>query len=508
MHERSEHVLSMYKKSKGDVQALSEHLCSESDEYVIHFFRELIPAVESQHGCLRCVELLRMFIDLFVVRRKFAAVSEVLREGVELLGRKREAEGCIWMVEHLENIYEEKKAAVKESGTLDGFVEAFTRVGVLLSEVDALHESYRACTRACDAILFAGEPPSPEVSAAYLELLCHLFIRSSMLYSYLNAVNLLTALDLQAARRQCSLSDLKLLVKYLEFKNEGDAFERLFCNARLVSPRDILRSLGEKLSDCGETLVRRWFSFEKWDLVVENRMLESSPDLVSFLLKNDIGYEVEGKMLRIGRYEYKPIGRKIFEIVDSYEERVEAREKHIIEKIQSVELTPVKIQKEKPRRALRFADKFTLPYKQLIVCLRYAGAVRRTEDFGYGERNDAARAAFEKKQDGQQRMQDDLAGYKELVDELRTGLEEKMRARASRRVAEERVAEEGRMPQPSESFFGGFKQERLAARDVPVSLAGKYVPPNLRESREGDHWGRAERQAARSKERGEKEKED
>jgi hypothetical protein len=500
--QRLEDVQAVHRKAKDDVSALARHLQGRSDdiEYAMRFFREFILVVDSNHA-----EIFKVFADFFMRHRRPAAVSEVLGRSMEFV--ERDTGGAVVMLEYYGRLYDENKAVLRESGVLDAFIEAFARMGCVVSGAGAAFESYSACRRICDMIFLKGKPPAPKVSVVYLELLCGLFIRASMFYSFLNAVNLLASLDLEAARRQCSLEELKLIMKYVEFKNEGDALERLFCNARLVSPNLIFKNLEGKL---GGGAARKSLGLEEWERVMDSRgrKVEASLDLVAFLLKNDIRHEMEDGMVRIGEYEYRPIERKIFEIVSSYEERVETKEEgRITERVRSVEMTPIKTRKERPKKTVVFADRFSVPYRRLVVYLKYTSATRRLEDRDYEERDSAVRSTFEERQERIERVRNGLSGYRDVVEELRTSLEEKIKARASRRAVEERGAEESRAPRPA-SFFGDFKQKRISARYVPptatASSAGRYVPPSVREAKEEDFWGRAERKAAREEEKREK----
>lgn len=460
-------------RDEGSVYCL-ERLLSEHRHdpgYVEKFYSALMQRKGECGG-----DIYEVFGSHFLQNRAYGRVTGVLVPWLEMVQKRYSVDECMRLFGYFNRAYEGMPEGVRE-GMYGQLLEMLLGLGWVLKSNGALYESYVVCEKVCGMITAMEKPSSKSTAISYLELLCNFFIESYMLFSYVNAVNLLVSLDAELIRGQCSLEDFRMICSYANLKNEGDKHRRLFCKIKFSDPKDIFGSVEKRCSGIyvpHDTLVRRRFDFGMWSRYSESVgrpvPVSENLDLVAFMKKNDLEFTVREEMVFAKGFDYKTVEKKVFEIIDEYKERAEPVLRRSVEKSRMPVIKPVakKETTAPPKKTIKFSDRFSAPYKKMRMYSRYfMENTKGIEDVWYEKRNREMKEAFEKEENALRNRRKELKAYSEVVDEMRRELSKKIEENA--RKAEPSV------PAPTKIRSTHWRSE--------PSEAAVYRPPNVSSNR-------------------------
>ncbi|KAG5859344.1 hypothetical protein KMI_07g11860 [Encephalitozoon hellem] len=419
-------------------------------------------------------DVYEVFGRQFLQNRSYGSMVGVLQPWLDSVKKRYNVEECMKLFEYFNKVYEEVSEGTKE-GMYSTFVGILLDLSLTLNKGGVLYESYVVCEKACEIITQMGRFPSRATAVLYMELLCTFFLESCMLFSYANAVNALTSLDPKAIRGQCSIEDFRSLCSYALLKNEGDKLKKLFCRAKLSNLEKILDEVGKRCSGIevpSDTLIRRKFDFGMWSRysrsIGSSIPIRENMDLIGFMKKNDLRFSVEGSDVTIEGFEYKTVEKKVFEIIDEYKEKARPTLRPVAERkrIPVVKNVTKKEEPVRPKKTVRFRDRFTPAYRKMKMYSRYyMENTRGVEDVWYEKRNDEMKKAFEKEENKLRSRRKELGAYSEIIDGMVRDL--------SKRIEESSRRAEVSMPKPARTTH--WRSE--------VDEGEVYRPPNPRISR-------------------------
>lgn len=414
--------------------------CRHDPEYVARLGKMLIPTQETHRS-----DVCEVFSNFFLQCKLYDDMASVLSLWMGILAGEYRIEECMRFVKYFDRAYEDIPYGVRFGNIYEKVSETLLSLSWLLNRNGAFFESYVVCEKICEMITGAGRPSSKTAAISYLELLCDIFISSNMLFSYINAVGTLVSLDSSRISGQCSLDDLRLLSSYAEIKNEGDKHRKLFCKIKFSTAGEVVASVEDKCSGMEvqeDTLVRRRFDFEMWEMYVGHMNkavpIESSMDLIAFMRKNDLQFSVRDGMVVVGGYEYKTIERKIFEIVDSYEERVRVVTKTTGDERMRKQEARLEQQAEagKPmplKKTTKFKDRFISGCKKMELYGEYGVEHSEgVEDLWYDRRNLLVRRGFESAEEAFRERRERLRTREDTVEKMRRELSKKIEETSER----------------------------------------------------------------------------
>ncbi|CAD26229.1 hypothetical protein [Encephalitozoon cuniculi GB-M1] len=425
-------------REEGSVDCLKRFLHEHRYDlgYVEKFYGAFVAKGDGWGG-----DVYEMFGNYFLQSRSYGSVVGVLAPWLESVKGRYSAEECMRLFGYFNRMYDGMSESTRE-GVCGRLLEILLDLGWVLGGNGALFESYVVCEKVCEMIALAGKFSSKSMAILYMELLCTFFIESSMLFSYANAINVLVSLDPGSIYGQCSIEDFQTICSYARIKNEGDRHRKLFCKSKLSDLSEVLANVTKRCSGMDvspDTLVRRRFDFEMWGRYAESVgkriSVGENMDLIAFMKRNDLGFAVEGGVVCVDGFDYKTVEKKVFEIIDEYREKAEATFKPVVERrrIPGARSIAKKEQPVRPRKASRFHDRFTMPYKKMKAYSRYymknAGGI---EDIWYERRNEEMRRVFEEEEDLLRRRREELRAYVPLVEEMGKSLSRKIEESAKK----------------------------------------------------------------------------
>lgn len=459
-------------KEEGAINCLEKILLEHRYDsgYAEKFYNALISKEDDW-----IADVYEVFGRQFLQGRSYGNMVGVLRPWLDSVKKRYSVEECMRLFEYFNKVYEEVSESTKE-GMHGVFLGILLDLSWTLNRGGVLYESYAVCEKACEIITQVGKFPLKSTATLYMELLCTFFLESCMLFSYANAVNILTSLDPKAIRNQCSIEDFRAICSYGLLKNEGDKLKKLFCKAKLCNLEKILsdvekRCCGIEVSD--DTLVRRRFDFEMWNRYSESIgrciPIRENMDLVGFMKKNDLKFCVRDEDVSVEGFEYKSVEKKVFEIIDEYKEKTRPISKPIVERRRIPVARSVE-KKEEPthqRKTARFRDRFTPRYKKMKIYSRYyMENTKGVVDSWYEKRNEEMKERFEREEKELRSRREALRACSGIVEEMREAL--------SRKVEEStRKVEESAPAKPARGMH--WRNE--------IDEGGVYKPPSPRQSR-------------------------
>ncbi|AFN82694.1 hypothetical protein EROM_030730 [Encephalitozoon romaleae SJ-2008] len=380
-------------------------------------------------------DVYEVFGRRFLQGRSYGGMVGVLRPWLNSVKKRCSVEECVKFFEYFNKVYEEVPESTKE-GMHSAFLGILLDLSWALNRGGVLYESYVVCEKACEIIMLMGKFPSKSTATSYMELLCTFFLESCMLFSYANAVNVLTSLDPRAIRSQCSIEDFRAICSYGHLKNEGDKLKKLFCRAKPCNLEKIVSDVEKRCCGIevpGDTLVRRKFDFEMWNRYSESIgsciPIRGNMDLVGFMKKNDLKFCVRDGDILVQGFEYKSVEKKVFEIIDEYKEKARPVSKPIVERRRIPVVKNVE-KKEEPihqRKSVRFCDRFTPRYKKMKIYSRYyMENTKGVQDCWYEKRNEDMKERFEREEKELRSKREALRAYSGIVEEMREALSRKI----------------------------------------------------------------------------------
>lgn len=466
---------------------LLEHKCDP--EHVLRFYRLFV----SKHKVQNAI-VYKTFSEFFLQARFYDEMVSSLSLWVGFLESNYSLEDCMKFVECFNRIHGSAGSVVTHGDIYGKVLETLLGLSWLLNRKGALFESYVVVEKICTLITAVGKPSSRSAAISYLELLSEFFIESNMLFSYVNAVNILVSLDRDTLAKQCSLEDLELVCSYSEIKNEGDKYRKLFCKIRFCTAEEILNNVRDRCSDVKireETLVMRKFDSDMWKRYASNIgewvSVEGNMELIAFMKKNDFSFVVEEGMARVGEYKHKTVERKVFEIVDEYQERAEHVSKPVaVERISRQEAKAVhKEEGVQRKKTVKFVDRFTLPHKKMELYFRhYMNETEGIRDLWYEKRNERGREVFDEVERIARENRRSWGVYKDAVDRMRSELSRKIEenSRIKEPVRSTGRSKHWRDEDDNSQPFKPSYQRTSGAYMPPVGAykqsSSRYVPPS------------------------------
>ncbi|EOB12302.1 hypothetical protein NBO_467g0003 [Nosema bombycis CQ1] len=170
------------------------------------------------------------------------------------------------------------------------------------------------------------------------------FLREGSYYSFMNCINK------ENYKRFGSKGDFKKILKIIKIKNEGNEFKKLLLKRKSGEVRELwgwcieddsdsedkgdskgneedqdylTNNKDTTLSSQPSSLISSLVPFSYWDLYFDSLDQEidfKDFNFISFLKKNNLDFEIKGNKIKIGKYQFKSISDKIYDIIEKYKE--------------------------------------------------------------------------------------------------------------------------------------------------------------------------------------------
>ncbi|KAH9411775.1 hypothetical protein HK407_03g05250 [Ordospora pajunii] len=432
-------------------------------------------------GGRRCKgDVYEVFENYFVQERMYDEVLELYKGWMDAMKKEYEFEESMRFFRCFERMYEQGVCMMREKMNENAVVVLLDLCRLLGSNA-AEYECYVVSRRISEVLLQMGMPAW--AMTEYLDVLSEIFIESNMLFSYVNVVGMLVSLDANAMSKQSSLDDFRLICRYAGMKNEGEIHRKCFGKMKCIDVFEVLGNVERRCAgiECvKDTLVRRRFNFGMWsryaDCVLNAVCADENIDLIVFMKKNDLGFEIDGGKVKADGYEYRSVERKVFEICEEYREKVEdakmpEEERRIPRRIEEVGSAYGRAEACGQKNEIRFRDRFSGVYKKMRVYLRYyMDKAEGIDDVWYEERDMAMRRMFEENENEQRRSREKLKKHAECIERLSVML--------SSRIEEEKRSEEVQNRRSEEVSASG-KVRVSNWRSEPDEKPKAYVPPSV-----------------------------
>lgn len=253
-------------------------------------------------------------------------------------------------------------------------------------ECPCQYESFIACQEISSlAMKNKFLPPNPILKVFFTKI-SEFCKTSNQFIGYLNSLHILNEIE----KVSLSKEEFSFVKKCAEIKNER--FPRdLFCGFKVKEPNSIVI---DNLSDDPNFVPDpQWQSLvrivDQGTLVDFDENSEESMQLVSFMTKNDIYFEINDGKIKILKRPFDGFTTKVFNIIRAYEPKAEDEIPEIIEEIK---LSSPIVSKTKPKPTIKnevkpavFKNRFGNAQKKYKALCKYA-PIEFQDDF-YCQRN-------------------------------------------------------------------------------------------------------------------------
>lgn len=290
------------------------------------------------------------------------------------------------------------------------------------------YESYKVMYVVSLNITLTNVFPTKEVMTKYLTVICVFFLRDGYFYSFFNGISKLRQIDKEQVEKFGSREQFEKLYNYYKVKNEGVEFSQLLCKMPYINDSEIKNFVDKIESGSQEGYLSKYVDFCKWDRYLKaigNEVEIHDLSFVGFLKKNNLSFEINEKMVKVGEYRFRNISDNICDIIEYYKPKKEEEVKPK-KKIQNKTVKETKQPAKK--KVTKFKDNFTMKKAKYAIYCDILRKNYKNIDMKNELRDKIRYEKFLKLQKEHEEKKNELKKYNQAIKDLCETLREKVEA--------------------------------------------------------------------------------